>query len=192
MLERLDQQLFLFINSHNSPFFDQVMYVISGRVTWIPLYLAILIALGIKYKRKFYFIILMIIVAMTLSDQLALLIKNEVQRLRPCHLPALEGLVHIVRGICGGAYGFVSSHASNSFTIALFTSMLINRKWFSWSMVFWALLVGYSRIYLGVHYPGDVLCGSILGIIVGWSVAMLFRLSEEKLLPGWKFFNGVK
>src|SRR5674476_1499555 len=85
MLERLDQQLFLFINSANSPFFDQVMHAISGRLIWVPLYLAILIFLGIKYKRKFLVIVLFIILAATLSDQMSVLIKNLVLRLRPCH-----------------------------------------------------------------------------------------------------------
>ena len=77
MLEHIDQQLFLFLNSINSPFWDQVMWIISAKVTWVPLYLAILIALGIRYKRKFLVIILMIIIAITLSDQLSVLIKNS-------------------------------------------------------------------------------------------------------------------
>jgi hypothetical protein len=87
MLEHLDQQLLLYINSINSPFWDQVMYVISGRVTWIPLYIAILIALGIRYKRKFFVLVVMIIIAITLSDQISVMFKNGFQRLRPCHEP---------------------------------------------------------------------------------------------------------
>jgi undecaprenyl-diphosphatase len=191
MLERLDQQLFLFLNSFNSPFWDQVMSVISGTITWIPLYLAILIALGFKYKRKFYVLILIIIIAVTLSDQVSVLIKNGVHRLRPCHEPSLEGLVHLVKGYCGGQYGFVSSHASNSFMVATFSLLMIRRKWFSYSMIIWALIVGYSRIYLGVHYPGDVICGSLLGIIVGWSVYKLYEVTDRRLLPRWKYFNQV-
>ena len=191
MLERLDQQLFLFLNSFNSPFWDQVMSIISGTITWIPLYLAILIALGFKYKRKFFVLILIIIIAVTLSDQVSVLIKNGVHRLRPCHEPALDGLVHLVKAYCGGKYGFVSSHASNSFMVATFSLLMIRRKWFSYSIIIWALIVGYSRIYLGVHYPGDVICGSLLGILVGWGVYKLYEVTERRLLPRWKYFNQV-
>lgn len=191
MLERLDQNLFLFLNSHNSPFWDQVMYNISGTVIWIPLYLAILVALGIKYKRKFLVIILMIIIAITLSDQGSVFFKNNVHRLRPCHEPALEGLVHFVKGICGGKYGFVSSHASNSFMVAILTLLLIRRRWFTYGIIFWAMMIGYSRIYLGVHYPGDVICGSMLGVLIGWGVYKLYELIDRKLLSRSEFFNRV-
>lgn len=191
MLERLDQQLFLFINSHNSPFWDQVMYNMSGKVIWIPLYIAILVALGIKYKRKFFVLVLMIIIAITLSDQISVIVKNIFHRLRPCHAAALEGLVHLVKGICGGAYGFVSSHASNSFMVAVLSFSLIRVRWFTFVMIFWALVIGYSRIYLGVHYPGDVICGSIIGTLVGWGVYKLYQLIDRKILPGSKFFNRV-
>jgi undecaprenyl-diphosphatase len=189
MPERLDQHLFLFINSMNSPFWDQVMYIISGRVIWAPLYLAILITLGIRYRRKFLILILVIILAIILSDQISLLIKNSVHRLRPCHEPALEGLVHLVRNQCGGAYGFVSSHASNSFNIAVLSLLLIKRKWFSYSMLLWAAIIGYSRVYLGVHYPGDVLCGSLIGILIGWSLFRFYEYLDSRHLKKSEYFN---
>ena len=189
MLERLDQQLFLFLNSFNSPFWDQVMSVISGTATWIPLYLAILIYLGVKLRKKFLILILTIIIAVTLSDQISVLIKNSVHRLRPCHEPSLEGMVHLVKGYCGGLYGFVSSHASNSFMVAMLCLLLIRRCWFTWFIITWALVIGYSRIYLGVHYPGDVICGSILGMLIGWGIFLFYRYLDRKLIPRWKFFN---
>ncbi len=189
MLEHVDQQIFLFLNSMNSPFWDKVMYSISTIIIWIPLYLAILIYIGFRYKRKFIIIILFIIVAVTLTDQLALLIKNSVDRLRPCHEPALSGLVHLVNGKCGGLYSFVSSHAANSFNVALLSLLFIRKRWYTISIIIWAVIVGYSRIYLGVHYPGDVLCGSILGAFIGWSVYSLYDMTDRYILQKRKYFN---
>ena len=190
MLVRLDQQLLLYLNSINSPFWDEVMYAISGKLIWIPLYLAILIFLGIRYKRKFIVIFLFIILGITVADQTSVhLFKNVFQRLRPCHEPALEGLVHLVKGECGGLYGFVSSHATNSFYVALFSLLFIRKKWFTVMIISWALIVGYSRIYLGVHYPGDVLCGSMLGAFVGWGIYSLYVLTDKKVLIRSNYFK---
>jgi undecaprenyl-diphosphatase len=189
MLERLDQQLFLFLNSFNSPFCDQVMHAISGKIIWVPLYLAILVYLGVKYKRKFLIILIFIIVAATLSDQASVLVKILVHRLRPCYEPTLQGLVHIVNGECGGKLSFVSSHATNSFDVALLSLLFIKKRWYSISIILWALVIGFSRIYLGVHYPGDVICGSLLGALIGWSVYSLYVLTDNKILKNKPFFN---
>jgi undecaprenyl-diphosphatase len=189
MLERFDQQIFLILNSLHSPFWDQVMYAVSSIVIWIPLYLSILIYLGVKYKKRFYIILVFIILAVTLSDQVSVIIKNLVQRPRPCHEPALEGLVHIVKNSCGGMFSFVSSHAANSFNVALVSMSFVRRRWFSISIVIWASVVSYSRIYLGVHYPGDVLCGALLGILIGWSVYRLYVLTDNKILQKKKYFE---
>jgi undecaprenyl-diphosphatase len=191
MLEHLDQQLFLFLNSLNSPFFDKVMYAISGRVIWAPVYLTILIYLGVCYKRKFWVILVFIILAVTLADQISVqFFKNVFHRLRPCHEPSLDGLVHLVRGECGGLYGFVSSHASNSFNVALLSLMLIKKRWYTISIITWASVIGYSRIYLGVHYPGDVICGAMLGSLVGWGVYKLYELTDDKVLNKREYFSG--
>jgi undecaprenyl-diphosphatase len=192
MLERLDQHLFLFLNSFNSPFWDKVMFAVSGVLIWVPLYLAILIYLGIKYKKKFLIILFFLILAATLADQISVqLFKNIFHRLRPCHEPYLEGLVHIVNGSCGGLYGFVSSHATNSFNVALLSSLFIRKRWFTILIVFWALTIGYSRIYLGVHYPGDVICGSMLGALIGWGMYSLYILTDKKILQHRKYFSST-
>lgn len=189
MLERLDQQFFLFLNSLNSPFWDQIMHILTGKIIWVPLYLAILIYLGIKYKRKFLIILLFIILAATMADQISVFIKNAVERPRPCHEPLLEGLVHTFNGECGGAFGFVSSHATNSFNVALLSLLFIRKRWYTISIVIWAAVIGYTRIYLGVHYPGDVLCGSILGATIGWVNYKLYTLADNRVLVHNKYFN---
>ena len=187
--EHLDQQIFLFINSAHSPVWDRIMSFMSLISVWVPLYLAILIYLGFRYRRRFLIIILFIAVAITLSDQISVLIKNSVDRLRPCHDPQLQGLVHIVNGTCGGLYGFVSSHAANTFDAAMLSLLLIRRRWYSVFMIIWAAVICYSRVYLGVHYPGDVLFGSILGLLLGWIIYKLYEMTDRKVLQHRAFFN---
>lgn len=190
MLEHLDQQLLLFINSHHTPLWDTVMHLISGKLIWVPVYMAILIYLGITRKRKFWVILGFIILAATLADQVSVqLFKNVFHRLRPCHEPALAGMVHLVNGECGGLYGFISSHASNSFNVALLSLMFIKRRWFTISILVWASVIGFSRIYLGVHYPGDVICGAIVGSLIGWGVYKLYEITDKNILVKREYFN---
>jgi len=159
------------------------MYAISGTLIWAPLYLALLIFLAIKYKKRFFVILLLLVLGVFFADTGSVkLFKNVFERLRPCHEPALEGLVHIVNGRCGGMYGFVSSHASNCFFAATISGLLIRKRWFSISMICWAAIIGYSRIYLGVHYPGDIICGAAFGALVGWGIFKLYEIIDVKLL----------
>ncbi|MDX9941604.1 MAG: phosphatase PAP2 family protein [Bacteroidales bacterium] len=174
----LDKQLFLALNGLNNGFFDQVMYYISEKVTWIPLYALLLFLIFKRFRWRGLVVLLLVVVLVTLSDQLSVLMKNSFLRLRPCHEPALEGLVHIVRGHCGGRYGFVSSHAANTFALATFMTFLLGDR-FQWVlplMFAYAGLNAYSRIYLGVHYPGDVIFGALLGVFIGLLVWWLWDI----------------
>ncbi len=165
------------------------MHAISGKLIWVPLYLAILIYLGTRYKRKFLIILLFIILAATLADQTSVIVKNIFHRLRPCHEPSLMGMVHLLNGECGGLYGFVSSHATNTFDAALLSLSFIKKRWYSISIILWASVICYSRVYLGVHYPGDVFCGAILGSFIGWGVYNLYILTDNKILKFKPYFN---
>lgn len=189
MIENLDQRLFLLINSAYSPFWDKVMHFLSMVLVWVPLYLLIVVCLVKKYKRKFIAIFITIALAVGITDQAALIFKNNIGRLRPCHEPSLQGLVHLVDNKCGGRYGFVSSHAANSFNIALLSLLLIRKRWFAVFIIVWASAISYSRIYLGVHYPGDVVCGAALGAAVGWLMVTLYFVTDRKFLSHKEFFN---
>lgn len=186
VLNQLDTRLFLLLNGIHSGSFDGIMWWISGKTTWWPFYLLLLGYL--TWKRRWQMIPLLIFIALsvTMTDQVSVLMKDTFERLRPCKDPALEGMVHLVNGKCGGMYGFVSSHASNVFGVAMLLSLVVRKWWFTAVLMAWATVVSYSRIYLGVHYPGDVIGGLLLGVFCGWLAYLLFRLLIKKLPAQWK------
>jgi undecaprenyl-diphosphatase len=183
---RFDTQLFLVINGWHNEAWDGIMWWISGKTTWWPFYLLLLGYMGWKKRWQLLPMLLFLILVVTLTDQTSVhLFKNVFHRLRPCHEPALEGMVHLVNNRCGGEFGFISSHAANTFGVALLILLWIGKRWFTGVMILWALLVSYSRVYLGVHYPGDVLAGGIWGTGCGFVIFLLFRWVLTKVPRSW-------
>lgn len=163
-LIELDTSWFHLINQSGNPFWDKIMYFTSHKLSWIPLYL-ILVYLIIKEKGKYSIWVLLIIgIVITLCDMGSVhLFKNTFERLRPCHF--LED-VRLVSDRCGGQFGFISSHASNVFGLAIIIGKIMNKKLLFIGLFLWAAVVSYSRVYLGVHYPLDIFGGMLWGTIV--------------------------
>jgi len=159
------------------------MYWASEKFTLVPVYL-LLLAYAIK-KYKIYSFVFIVFIALVIlcGDQGSVqLFKNVFERLRPCHAPLLEGKVHLINNYCGGDFSFVSSHATNFFAIALFLILTIGKdfKHFWWITLLVVSFISYSRIYLGVHYPLDVLCGALFGSLIGWGLAFAFNKVSAK------------
>ncbi len=176
-LKSFDESLFLFLNSYHNSFFDQMMWLFSDRFFWIPLYAWLLWILYRQFPKRYWTVLVAITLLIIASDQLCNLAKVNVMRLRPSQEPHLQAMVHFVKGYTGGMYGFYSAHSSNAFAVALFIIKSAARK--RWYIILvpllYAFLTAYSRIYLGVHYPGDVMTGMITGAILGTAFALIHK-----------------
>lgn len=181
-LIEFDKQLLLAINGWNNCFFDSMMVFITNKYTGIPLYALILFF--IFYKRNIKLALLMflsVIVTFALCDSLSVaLFKDVFQRLRPCYDPTTENLVRMLE-YKGGQYGFVSSHAVNMFGLAAISSALLKKRWLTILLFVWAALVGYSRVYVGKHFPLDVICGAVFGLFIGYLVYFIFTKIKKKI-----------
>jgi undecaprenyl-diphosphatase len=170
-LKSIDTYLLLAVNSRHCDWLDTVMWHITGNLIWVPFYLALLAAIIYKYRWKFWIVLLGVALTILIADQVASgIIKPLVERLRPSHEPSLAGMLHLVRGYAGGQFGFVSSHAANTFGVAVFIIQIFRNRIFTISILIWASIVSFSRIYLGVHYPCDVICGALVGVLAGLCV----------------------
>lgn len=172
-----DKHVFLALNGSNSTFWDGFMWIYTSTIIWIPLAMMLLYVLIKNNKLKeTLLILLMIALVIFLCDRISSgFFKPFFKRFRPTQDPEIMYLVDIVNGYRGGAYGFISSHAANSFGIFTFVSLLLKKKELTLSLLLWAILNSYSRIYLGVHFTGDILCGSILGCLCGYLIYLLYR-----------------
>ncbi|HOU51265.1 MAG TPA: phosphatase PAP2 family protein [Smithella sp.] len=166
IIKKWDQEFFLFLNGLHNGFFDGFMFAFSQKIVWVLFIISIIYVLIRFSKRNAVWLILALILCVVLADQIASgIIKDTVQRLRPSRDPSLSSLVHSVNGYTGGKYGFVSSHVANTFAFALLSSLLFRRMIYTVTVFLWAAVIAYSRIYLGVHYPLDILGGIFVGII---------------------------
>lgn len=184
-LLEIDRKLLLFINGWHEPWLDSVMVSLTNGLVWSPLFLIVIGVMIYKFRWQSIAMLLFVALVIFLTDRVSSgLIKPWVGRLRPSHEPDLADLLHIVNGYRGGVFSFVSSHAANAFGVATFLWLILrkNVKWI-WVMFIWATIFSYTRIYLGVHYPSDILGGGVLGALIGLLVYKIGRSMPEKLSP---------
>lgn len=173
----IDQSLTLFINGSNSLFVDGIALTATHTSTWIPLMIVLLYTIiqGNDLRGVFLFIIAFAL-CIILSDQMASTVcKPLFERWRPTHDPKIMYIVDVVNGYRGGKYGFFSSHAANTMSIAVFLSYILKNKKLSIWLFSWVALNCWTRVYLGVHYVGDITVGLIWGTIVGYTIYKLYK-----------------
>ena len=188
----LDTELFIYLNSLGFPLFDNFWIFLSTKEANVLFYSTLLFLYFFKRSLKFkfselFYLLILIAFMITITDQTANLFKDSFQRLRPCYNEMIKDSIRLVKESCGGKYGFFSAHASNSFTLAVFFGLLYKKK-FKYLIYFsllYASLISYSRIYLGVHFPLDILFGAAFGLIIG---ILTFNFYDKKLYY-FKFFN---
>ena len=173
-----ERDAFFLLNGSDSSSFDHFMWLYSGKVVWLPLALFLLVVLVYKRGwREAFWLVLMIALTITLCDQFASHVCKPIfTRFRPTHHPDFMDQVKVVFGYRGGKYGFISSHAANSFGFAMLLALIFRNRWLTGSLFLWATLNAYSRIYLGVHFITDIIPGALSGLFFGWIVYRLYRL----------------
>jgi undecaprenyl-diphosphatase len=189
-LLQLDRDLFLFLNGLHATWLDPIMFFLTRRLAWIPLYLFLMWLCIRTFGWRTLLLLLFFTLLITLSDQTTNVFKSYFQRPRPSKDESLEGLVQLVNGYRGGGkFGFVSAHSANSFALAVFVIRLMSKKhrFLIPLMLSYAVLNAYTRVYLGVHYPADILVGGLVGAIIGYFVFELWKLADQRI-----YFNRLQ
>lgn len=182
MLEQLltlDRSLFFFINvGCSSPVLDALMPMLREKLTWMPFYVMAALFIIHRHRKNSWYILGTAGVCILLSDQLSsTLIKPIFARLRPCNDLNVSSQAHLLLQTCGVGYSFVSSHAANHFAIAVFAGRLFGGPWLQLLLLGWATVVSIAQVYVGVHYPLDIVCGGVLGVACGWGCYQLLQKS---------------
>ncbi|WP_303318023.1 phosphatase PAP2 family protein [Flavivirga abyssicola] len=188
MIEKLleyDTELFLFLNNQGSEPWDNLWLIITNKLTFIPLYAILLFLLYKKYGLKSLLVFVVVVALMiTFTDQITNVFKRGFQRPRPCGEANLIDQMRFIAVRCG-KYGFFSGHSSNSMAAAIFAGLMLKQyyKYLIFILLFWSLIVAYSRIYVGVHYPLDIVCGLAFGAISGFLFYKLAKYLLKRFVP---------
>lgn len=192
MLMELDRALLGFFNGSDSLFMDGVMTTLTSGFSWIPLYLSLfyLVVKNNETMTQIMWVVCCVVLCVILSGGVAdFVVKPWIARWRPSNDPLIKYTVDVVNDMRGTNYGFFSAHAANTFSIALFFCLLVRNKLFNTFLILWSLVNCYTRMYLGLHYPGDILCGLLWGAIVAVSVYMLYRKIYFKISPKLNYIS---
>lgn len=186
-LIQADQDLFLYLNGLGTENWDAFWMFMTNKKSWIPFYFILLITLLIKLKnwKKVLLAVVFVAALILIVDQTTNLFKDTFMRFRPCFTQELEGVMRLVKSYCGGRYSFFSGHSSNSFALAVFLGILLKPyiKFLLPFMLVWAGFVAYSRVYIGVHFPLDIVCGALWGSMWGYLLFLLFRYIVKRFFP---------
>jgi undecaprenyl-diphosphatase len=187
-LIELDKKLFLELNGLHAPWLDTPVKLMSETLVWIPLYVVLLYFIYKQFGADSWIVLIGLTLTIILADQMAsTIMKPYFARLRPTHDPQISALVHVVDNYRGRSFGFASSHAANTFGAAMFIYLFLHRaRRGIFVLFFWAAVVTYTRIYLGVHYPGDLLAGAVVGTLCATGCYYLTRYS----LSRWQLRKG--